>query len=508
MLGLLAQSAAAQTRPAAAHPPAPAAMPPGWDQIDERLVFLTIRLSSVEASIQAMDKAIKATGYTKASNAEIAEHARKGNELMDRNGGCPLPWQDFYGRTARDFYFHPGLKVEAHATSGSGRETESQAEQVGTPTAIQRPPQLDYIYKANTDNQKRAEAAAAELGGKIDQLLERRRRLESEQNALWARIAFRAVSSRELATKSLYRFKLKSATESKVSIDQVMAIQAICEYIRTVDQLMADAQASIEADPASVLNELSKGVSTARNTLDNQLVQNQIIAVDLADTSGKLSHLVRITRRLDDLAQNVDEACRLAKEGDTAGDTQRKDTFRSQLQDGLLNEARAMLTADLAVTELIDDWKLAADLAKPATAPSQHLSVPNSVRIDNTDTEHAAHHPPDANVQQSIPSIKGRWQEGPGVVITISQENGTWTAQCIYKSKGSGEIRWEINDGTVTADGKVHGKLRHTKAPASWTTVQIRDGVVSKDGQIISGTASFDNTSQAFTWTKLKAQEK
>lgn len=493
----------------------PEPLRPGWDQIDERLVFMTVRLSSVEASVDAVNKALKSAGYSKDLRAEDVEHARKGNELMDRNGGGPVPWQDFYGRTAQDFYFHPGSSVQMHSISGSDRETNISAHRTSTPIAINRPPQLDYIYKANSDSQQRAEAAVAELGGKIDKLLERRRNLESEQSALWSEIAFQAVASRDLSSKPLYRFCLKN-TQADVASDHIAAAQAACVFVRTVNQLMDDAQKDVENDPGVVFHEFSGGITEARKTLSDYLAEQESIAMDLSDDQSKISKVAAVAKRIDDLVKNIDESYRLVHEGDIAGDDQRKNTFRGQLQNGLLDTADTLVTANQCVLDVVKDWKLVPDVKRPATEPSAHLDVPLSTVRPKVDTgglqnpavaddqkPAASTNSPPPQSEVVIPSIAGVWQETPDARVTVSQTKGEWTAQCSYTRKGFGEIRWEIANGTITADGKIEGTLHHTKAPVHWTMSQDRTGKLSADGKTISGSAFFDKAEHPFTWTRV-----
>ena len=71
----------------------------------------------------------------------------------------------------------------------------------------QRPPQFDYIYRANDSAKARAEMEASELVGKIDALNERRQRLEAEQGGLRVEIAFRAIAHYDLDRKPVYRFE-------------------------------------------------------------------------------------------------------------------------------------------------------------------------------------------------------------------------------------------------------------------------------------------------------------
>src|SRR5439155_19804329 len=55
---------------------------PGWEEIDARLDFLTVRLASVEASLGAVKKAMKQAQ---------ASRSQKNNEMMDWNGAEPVP---------------------------------------------------------------------------------------------------------------------------------------------------------------------------------------------------------------------------------------------------------------------------------------------------------------------------------------------------------------------------------------------------------------------------------
>src|SRR5437773_1272871 len=89
----------ATTRPVAPAVPPVVAPPAGeadqWDKIDERLVFLTQQLSSVQTSLLAVDAALKKAGYQKSTQQAAVERYDKGGELMDRNGGAPVRWDEF-----------------------------------------------------------------------------------------------------------------------------------------------------------------------------------------------------------------------------------------------------------------------------------------------------------------------------------------------------------------------------------------------------------------------------
>ena len=132
-----------------------------WDDVSDRVVFLTRALATVEASINAINAQIRTTGYKAASKADEAQRHARGNELMNRNLGMPssIDWKDFYGRTAQRFFYHPTKGTNIY---------------VNPRPIAQRPPQFDYIYKANEQAKRQAETDAAALGGKIEALLKRK----------------------------------------------------------------------------------------------------------------------------------------------------------------------------------------------------------------------------------------------------------------------------------------------------------------------------------------------
>ena len=227
----------AQTsRPTPKAPPVVEPLKGDWSEIDQRMVFLTIQLASVEASMDAVNKQLRVAGYQQGAKQNEADLHRKGSELMDRNMGMPasIRWNEFYGKTADKFFYHPVDRSSSYHTVTVLRQQkpgDDQATGEGVPSRQglplpQRPPQIDYIYKANAEAQKRSEAEVAKLAGKKDALLARRRQIEAEQSALWCKIAFRAIAGRELANKPLYRFNFKVTDQSQAAAEQLMAMKA------------------------------------------------------------------------------------------------------------------------------------------------------------------------------------------------------------------------------------------------------------------------------------------
>src|SRR5262245_41941027 len=87
-----------QQKPAPIAPAAP--LKDGWEDIDQRLIFLMVRLANTETSLDAVEKALGINTRQEKSSIGDAKRAEQGNEKMDRQGGGPVRWSEFYGRTA------------------------------------------------------------------------------------------------------------------------------------------------------------------------------------------------------------------------------------------------------------------------------------------------------------------------------------------------------------------------------------------------------------------------
>jgi hypothetical protein len=105
-------------------------------------------------------------------------------------------------------------------------------------------------------------------------------------------------------------------------------------------------------------------------------------------------------------------------------------------------------------------------------------------------------------VARMIPSIDGTWEEAPGILVVVTQNQGQLQATCSYNRADFGEVRWEMK-GTISPQGIISGTLQHTKAPAGFKS-QHRDGQLSADGKSIVGTAKWDGGGSDFNWTRVK----
>jgi hypothetical protein len=348
-----------QARPAPATTSPAKTLEEGWEQTDQRLVFLTSQLSSVEASLRAVSKAIAVTGYKQQVQADKVGAARLGNELMDRKGGAPVPWDQFYGKTAR--HFAVGAPPGNYSIKYKGPATD-----ISYPTndPLRRPKQFDFLYRANAETERRAESEAAALGGKVELLLARRRQLEAEQSALWCKIAFQLIEGRDLAAKPLYHFGLIGAEGADA--ERVEALRALARFARVAQLAAGQAVEWVESDQARAFADLRKNLAAARADLKAMVLTQPRAAVEAADSNTELSKALTLANRMDDMARNVSDASRLALSRDQAGDEQQKETFRGALQESVLNYAAAVLKLDDTVSQLAQQWQVAPDSATPA----------------------------------------------------------------------------------------------------------------------------------------------
>ena len=235
----------AQTKPSTR-----AALQPGWDQIDQRLVFFTVELATVESTIDATNKALKVSGYKQTQRQEAADRARAANVRMDRNGGGPVAWQEFYGRTAATFFYHP---------------VDPNTGYINPPPVSQRPAEFDYMYRANEQQRLDAEAELHKLGNKSDDLLNYRRRWEREQSKLWQLIAFRGEAALEIASRPMYRSGLHATADDDLGKETAVAANAAATFIKSIDSEMVEVQSERQGDQTAQLEKLLQSTLSARS---------------------------------------------------------------------------------------------------------------------------------------------------------------------------------------------------------------------------------------------------
>jgi len=466
----------------------------GWQEMDQRLVFLTVQLSSVEASLTALNRALVSLGIQRAFRQNDAESARHLNESMDRNAGGPVPWADFYGRTAEKFFYHPTDRNTSYHTLTVLKQmpaSDDVAPKEGVPSrqglpVSQRPPQFDYIYRANRDAEKRAQEEVARLGNNTEAIFARRRQLEAEQSALWSKIAFHAVAGRELLTKPLYFYDLKSAEADTVENRQRLeALRAAMDYLRNGNKLAAMVEEGVEADAVRCYSQLQKGVDSARGEMQRRLMAQPLVAGDISDSRTMLGKFVAVAKRMSEVSANINDAYRLALDGDRAADQGRKLTFRSQLQQSLMLCAEALLAGDECVTDLAREWKVQPAVqttAAPASASVQSLlAVP----------------PPQPVVPPTAPVASAVKTAGAAITISCSERVSILPLE-------AGQ--------TALSDPKKKKQLIKNISPElsgwqfvsiPWHTINSYEIRVNQDGVLYAfGGGSKQKTSKAFLGTK------
>jgi len=338
----------------------------GWDQIDDRLIFLMVRLASTEASLEATENAIAASSRNQTRKTGQVRQAENKNEDMDRKGGGPMKWSLFYGRTAESFFYHPtDRNTTYHTTTILSQQAPVNDNQAGPGVPSrqglpvhQRPPQFDYIYRANESAKARAERDIAQLIGKAAELIERKQRLEAEQAGLWCEVAFRSVSHYDLDKKPLYRFEpLMAKTDSDARVQ--------LETIRSAASFMALALSIVDAaqkDQPATLSKIKPAVAKARQDMNDAWLR---IGVDVTDRKSAEGRFHALAKKLEESASNLSDSYLVALEGDMAKDQQRKDTFRGLLQESIIRYAEIILALDEMATLMKDDWQIKPDVDKP-----------------------------------------------------------------------------------------------------------------------------------------------
>ena len=328
----------------------------GWEDIDPRLIFLMIRLANVEATLEAIEKATEKKGVRVVTVERDAKRADRANEDMDRNAGGPLKWSQFYGMTAETFFYHPTDRNSSYHTVTVLNQQGYQADNKiggGVPSSQglpvhQRPPQFDYIYRANEKARGRAEGEILELRGKLDQLEARRQRLEAEQAGLWVEVAFRAILQYDLDQKPLYRYEPVMLASDTLSRERAEMIKSAATFMSLSLSIISEA----EKDQVATFTRIKPAIAEARKSLIDTYLR---LALDFTDKRTDIGRFFALAKKIDDVAANLTDSYIVAMEGDSAKDRQRKDLFRAQLQQSLLNYAQIVLAMDEMLQSIADN---------------------------------------------------------------------------------------------------------------------------------------------------------
>lgn len=307
----------------------------GWEKMDERLIFLMVRLVDVEANLDAVDAAIAKSGGRAASAKSAANRAEAGSDRMDRRAGGPVRWDKFYGRTAEKFFYHPTQNHTYHTQTILSQQSPSNDNQgaSGVPSrqglpVHQRPPQFDYMYRANENAKERATSEVAKIGNKIDALAARRQELELDQCKLWCDIAFRVVSRNDLNRQPLYRFAPKGTGKE----DLLAATTFVTTALSIVE--------SGESDQASAFRQLKPTIGKARKDLGDQWLR---LGVKYQDEASNEWRFATLARYVEDVSSNLSDSYAISLDSARNSDADRRDMYRGLLQKSLVQYAEAVL---------------------------------------------------------------------------------------------------------------------------------------------------------------------
>jgi len=329
----------------------------GWEQMDQRLIFLMVRLVDVEANLEAVDSAIAKNGGRAASARSAANRAEVGSDRMDRRAGGPVRWDQFYGRTAEKFFYHPTDNHTYHTQTILSQQSPSNDNQgaPGVPSrqgvpVHQRPPQFDYMYRANENAKVRATAEVAKIANKVDALAARRAELELEQSKLWCDVAFRAVSRNDLDKKPLYRFMPTGSGQESLTAAASFVVVAL-SIVK-----------SGESDQSGAFRQIKPLVSKARSELGDKWLQ---LGVKYEDHSSDEWKFATLARHLEDVSSNLSDSYSVSIDSARNSDNDRRDMYRGLLQKSLVQYAEAVLALNEMALELAIARKFEPNLQKP-----------------------------------------------------------------------------------------------------------------------------------------------
>ena len=361
--------------------------------LNPRQQNLLLQLSDAEANIQAVNKALVLTGYKVGLAYNQIDSNLKGNELMDRNGGGPVRWDQFYGKTAIDFY-HSG-SVDVRYNGGRGYTTYDAHVTGSRLTAVKRPSEFDFIYRANNDQMQRAEEQIGSLLKNQSALLARRQKHEADQSRLWATIAFEQVRDRDISDESLCRFQLKGAAGH--SDAQLQAIRAAVLYLRTADALANDDLDLLETNQSKVFTDIDARMKAAFTKLRTSMADALLASDVTPDDTTRVEQLKTVSKRLFEECTVVADNYRNALDRDQAKEDNSKLQFRAALQESLAAFAANVAELDGQIAQTVKAWDIQPQKGVPVADIVGSANTPAVVKVTapappaNPDVEKSAH---------------------------------------------------------------------------------------------------------------------
>lgn len=450
-----------------------------WDK-DERFDELIEQLAINEASLEAVQRAIAQRTRGQKGRQSAARSFEANNRMMDRKGGGPMNWREFYGTNAEKFFYHPVDPNTTYRTSTVLKQMgaiEDDKVGSGVPASQsvpvhQRPPQFDYIYRANREAREQALQDAATMQAEVMQLEVRLAGLEREQAELWCNLAFRPPRRLDMNRKPLLRFTLVPAGSDVAQIHQANALAAAARFFAAALLIVDKA----EEDQATALTSAKTVVVDARYKFDDALLGQTTLAAASQDREQPLGQFVALAKMLSDKSKTLSESFEGATGTESSKDPVRKDRYRGMLQRTVVDYAQILLALNELTDVMQKEWKVGIDVNSAISTGQANWVAP--VRRPETIT--ALPVPGVPAVPASITPVPAKPNESPsslqGTVVKLIKSPTRavaegWSPTRQMKERGSWdrlpgeEPRHPIRDkdGVFTLNGRF-GFL-HTQTP-------------------------------------------
>jgi hypothetical protein len=320
-----------------------------------------------------------------------------------------VPWDQFYGKTASSFYNRAEYQKQQVAVSAGAAAVKQVQSHGADLVPIDRPPQFDFIYKANADQAAHAQEKIGKLLNNQEGLLARRHDLELDENRLWAQLSWEAVGDREIAFRPIYRFALKPADDAHAQL-----LRPEILFLRTADKAIATALDAVEQNQDATFADLQQRTKDAYAALQQSMADAtaapQLKPEELRDADAVKS----ICKQAMEECEIIFDNYRQARGSERAKDDPSRLAFRGQLQSAIAHLGTTLLTLDDRITAAADGWHVAANQGAPSPdklpnwsptppAPAAVIpATPKQIQLAGTPTSPTAPPSPAAAPAQSI----------------------------------------------------------------------------------------------------------
>jgi hypothetical protein len=314
-----------------------------------------LELSNAEANIKTINKALVRTGYKVGMAYSRIENDEKANELMDRKGGGPVPWDQFYGKTAMSFYNRASGSVAIDIGRGAA---VGEAQWNGSRlTRIDRPQQFDSIYRANDAQIANAVNEIASLQRDQAKLLSRRQKHEADQVSLWAELAWERIKDREVGFRPLYQYALAPAGP------RVELLRGPILFLRAIDKAVSDELDHIESEPGACFADLQHRSKIAYSVLQAALANASITDGLSAGDRTEIDAIKALCKETVEECAIMASNHRKALDSDRAKEDGSKLEFRQELQLSLARFSGSVAALDERIARLAESWSIKPDVA-------------------------------------------------------------------------------------------------------------------------------------------------